>query len=748
MKRKNTLKFKTIINILFNILVIILVWWVGFAGVLVSASPAEELGENVNVRGLPLIFIPNRGQVDDAVRFYTNAFRYTLWITDSGLVFDSGWNSRDRSIVEDGRDVSRLVFIGATEQPRLKGVETRNRVNYFRGSNPRSWHTDIAALKEVVYQGLYKDIDLKVYGIERQVAYEWLVQPGGEPGKICFQYQDVQGTRIDPDGSLVVETKFGEIMHLKPQGYQQIDGKQVNVPVSFYSKGKDTYSIQVESFHHSFALVIGSCIEVDSTYYGTGTDEIVEAMTVDGHGNIYICGTITSVEYPLINPYQSGRESFVSRIVISPEGEFYRDFTAILGGRLPWAGNDYGLAISVDRRGAIYIAGSTTSSDFPLVNAYQARRQGGEDAYVARLDPSRGGRDILTYSSYFGGFHDDTVYAVAGDDNGHLYMTGRTWSNNLPIRGGFQAKPGGRVSVYSDAFIARIDTHIAGESGFLYSSYLGGHYSDCGRHIAVDDRGHVYVSGITYGGFLPAKNGFQPNWAGNRGESYPDIFLIRVDTGKMWDESLLYATYLGGMATDVDGGLAVDKNGCVFLTGYTRSNDFPVRQACQSDLDWGQDAFVTKIDTGRSGDGSLIYSTFLGGEGNREAGTGITVDSLGNAYVTGHTESSGFPVMNPLYDASGGGNIDIFVSQLNVRGDDLLFSTYLGVSDNSLSCGIGLDAAGYLYVAGNSNCQMASTPGEISSKPVPGPRKTILSRIDKSFNQRYSRDITSKEAER
>lgn len=691
----------------------LIVWWVAAAGFLAGRSARGSIDDSIGnsidkqsmIRGLPLVFIPNVGQVDESVRFYAGAYRYTLWMTGDGLVFDSGWNGRDHASMEDGRDVSRLVFVKPGEGLRVRGIVGGSRMHYFKGNNVRRWYTGLETSKAVIYDGLFKKIDLKLYGASKEVAYDWTVHVGGDPARICFEYKDVFGTRVDPDGSLVIETKFGEMMHAAPVGFQVIDGKRINVPVAFEEKGNGRYGIKAGSYHKSFQLTVSSRVEVDATYFGAGSDELVEAMAVDGKGNIYLTGTSASVDFPLFNPYQSGRETFVSRISSSGDGGFKLDFCAVIGGRLPWTGDDHGYAIAVDAKGMIYVAGSTTSSDFPLVNAFQAKRRGVRDGFAMKLNPLGSGRGILLYSTYFGGFLGDEAYAVGCDGDGNMYITGATWSKNLPVHRGFQSKPGGRAAVYSDAFIAKLDPTAAGQAGLLYSGYIGGRYNDSGTHLAVDHKGDVYITGTTLGGEFPVKHGFQPRWAGNRGESYPDIFLVRVNTKKTWGESLIYSTYLGGMAADVDGGLAVDERRCAYITGYTRSNDFPARTAFQSRLDWGQDAFVTKIDTNRLDEYSLIYSTFLGGEGNREAGTGIAVNSQGHAFVTGHTESRGFPVMQPLSEASGAGCVDIFVTELNSTGNDLMFSTLLGAGKNCSSKGIGMDALGFIYIAGNRGSQ-------------------------------------------
>lgn len=157
---------------------------------------------------IPLYFIPNQGQVDEKARFYAKTPRYTLWMTKEGLVFDS--------IRKGERDVSRFMFLGANKDPGMVPIEmTQHKVNYFKGEDSSRWQAGIRTSKAVLYKNLYRDIDLRVYGIETQVEYDWIVKPGADPKDIRFQYREVSKTHIDKEGNLVIKTAFGEMMHKK-----------------------------------------------------------------------------------------------------------------------------------------------------------------------------------------------------------------------------------------------------------------------------------------------------------------------------------------------------------------------------------------------------------------------------------------------------------------------------------------------------------------------------------------------------
>ena len=160
----------------------------------------------------PLYFIRNRGQVNEKARFYARAFQYTLWLTSNGLVFDrigsgktqtdgkKNLRSRDIPGKDFQRDVSRLSFLNARKDPMVVPLGPASlKVNYFKGNDPSKWKGDVSTSSAVMYRELYNKIDLKVYGIEREIEYDWIVKSGGEPGDIRFEYSHVKGTQIDVD---------------------------------------------------------------------------------------------------------------------------------------------------------------------------------------------------------------------------------------------------------------------------------------------------------------------------------------------------------------------------------------------------------------------------------------------------------------------------------------------------------------------------------------------------------------------
>jgi len=352
-------------------------------------------------------------------------------------------------------------------------------------------------------------------------------------------------------------------------------------------------------------------------------------------------------------------------------------YSTLLGG----SSSDAAMAIAVDAAGSAYVAGFTASYDFPTANPEQNFNAGGNDVFVAKLNVAGNG---LVYCTYIGGRGDDRAYGIAVDGSGAAYVTGSTTSSNFPLKNAQQSKLAGA----KNAFVLKLNA--AGNS-LVYSTYLGGNASDAGNGIAVDGSGNAYVVGDTTSVTFPA-TGLQK---GNHGGM--DAFVAKIgSTG-----TLSYSTYLGGSSDDHGAAIAVNTAGNAYITGSTWSADFPVAAAFQSKLAGGQDAFAAKL----AADGSaLLFSTFLGGSGGTlgypEAGRGIALDSQGNAYLTGVTSSTDFPLLNPL-ESTLGGPMDAFVVKLTSTGT-LSYSTYLGGSGVDAGNAIAVDANGDADVVGQT----------------------------------------------
>jgi len=352
-------------------------------------------------------------------------------------------------------------------------------------------------------------------------------------------------------------------------------------------------------------------------------------------------------------------------------------YSTYLGG----TNKEEGFGIAVDGAGSAYVTGYTESFDFPVVNPYDGTFNGGWDVFVSKLSPPG---NTLVYSTYLGGTGYDFGYSIAVDGDGNAYIAGGT-SSDFPVVNPYDGTWNGGY----DAFVTKLST--AGNT-LVYSTYLGGYNDDWGISIAIDNARNAYITGTTESFNFPVVNSYDSTLNGGY-----DAFVSKLSYA---GNILVYSTYLGGINGEEGRGIAVDDAGNAYITGGTWSFNFPVVNPYDGTFNGGYDAFVSKIDPSKSGVDSLIYSTYLGGT-NDDQGESIRVDGDGNAYITGYTDSSDFPVVNP-YDGTWNGGYDAFVSKLSPPGNTLLYSTYLGGTNDDRGHDIAVDDARNAYIAGGT----------------------------------------------
>jgi hypothetical protein len=399
-------------------------------------------------------------------------------------------------------------------------------------------------------------------------------------------------------------------------------------------------------------------------------------------------------------------------------------YSTYLGG----SSADYGEGIAVDNSGNAYLIGYTSSTNFPIMNALQPAYDGNQDAFVTKLNPNG---SAFVYSTYLGGSGTDYGYGVAVDSMGNAFVTGSTFSTDFPVTPGvFQIACDGGCESGPDVFVTKISPS---GSALVYSTYLGGSGADNGFGIAVDNVGNAYVTGATGSTDFPVTPGaFQTAYAGGKGD---DAFVTKINPTA---SALVYSSYLGGNRYDSGSGIAVDGSGSAYVTGKTGSANFPVtpgafQTVCNDGNECANydDAFVSKFSSTGS---ALVYSTYLGG-GRSDVGTGIAVDGSGNAYVTGLTHSTDFPVTPGAFQTvctGCGGNPDAYVSKLNPTGSGLVYSTYLGGSGQDAGSAITVDSAGNVFVAGTTTSANFPTLNELQGYSGSHEQDAFVSKLNPS----------------
>ena len=465
------------------------------------------------------------------------------------------------------------------------------------------------------------------------------------------------------------------------------------IPVHYRVEGQKV-SFAMGKYDRREKLVIDPVLTYSTFLGGTGGDTAY-SVALDSAGDAYVTGVTASTNFPVSSAgfqqtYAGDGDVFVTEINPTGTGIIFSTF---LGG----TGDDTPAEIILDGGGDIFMVGSTTSSNFPTTSAvFQPAYAGNQDAFLTELKPDG---SALIYSTYIGGTGIDFGTVVSLDSGGNAYVAGSTQSTDFPVMNPLQS---GNVGLY-DAFI----TELSPTGGLEYSTYLGGSLSDYATGVGVDATGNVYVSGYTYSTNFPTQDALQSALNGGS-----DLFVTKFTPGT---GALLFSTYLGGSSIDRSSGMLLDANGDIYLTGDTQSPNFPVTPtAYQTGLAGIDNAFVTQIAAGGS---SLVFSTLIGGSQTDQA-TALARDASGNVYITGFTQSSNFPLIDPFQNVlgiSGAGNCgstnlvnlpneicsDAFVVKFAPSGIPV-YSSFLGGSGSDSGQGIAVDSSGAVYVVGET----------------------------------------------
>jgi hypothetical protein len=662
-----------------------------------TAQPDAETKARVNAAygQLPLSFEANVGQAAPQVDFISRGSGYTLFLTPREAVLALR-TSRKTGGGESAATVLRMKFAGSEVEPRAAGQDQLpGKVNYLIGKDRKQWRTEISTYAKVAYQNLYPGVDLVYYGNQRQLEYDFVVHPGIDPNIIALSFEGAERVKVDAQGELVLTASGGEIRQRKPVIYQEVDGVRHEVAGGYKLGDNNTVGFQLADYDASKPLVIDPVL-VYSTFLGGVNVDSGSDITVDAAGNAYVSGTTQQIA-PSTFPTTAGafdtthnglQDAFVTKL--NPTGSALVYSTFLGGSDLDSAGG-----IEVDTAGNAYVAGQTSSPDFPTTaGAFDTTHNGDRDVYAAKLNPTG---SALVYSTFLGGIDADLGADIALDSSGNAYVTGNTVSANFPTTpGAFDTtlNPNERF----DAFVTKLN---AAGSALIYSTLLGGSSGTSGNAIAVDTAGNAYVTGATSSSDFPTTAGaFDTTYNTNQ-----DAYVTKFNaTGS----ALVYSTFLGSTANDSASSIDVDASDSAYVTGSTTSSNFPTTAgAFDTTFNGNFDVFVTKLN----GTGSApVYSTFLG-DVDFDFAQDIVVDSSGSAYLTGLTSSPNFPTTFDAVDATyNGGLADAFVTKLDPSGSALAYSTFLGgsgtgqtsgVADDSGN-GIAVDLLGNAYVAGST----------------------------------------------
>lgn len=622
---------------------------------------------------VPLQFERSADRSGKSPEFLTRGSGYLVGLSaaEARLVLRGGTRLRKAGTDCAATEV-RLRLVGA--DPAANGVgesKLPGRVNYFRGRDPRGWQIDVPTYRSVRYQAVYPGVDLVYYGNQQQLEYDFVVQPGADAGQIRLRIGSGERLRLSPEGDLLIRTATGTLRQMRPVVYQERGGVRRPVTGAYRLAANDLVSFAVGPYDRSLPLVIDPVLTYSSYLGGSLADQALN-VAVDAEGNCYVCGYTASANFPGQSGLQDYSDAFVVKLDATGTGI---DYATFLGG----SGSETASGIRVNSAGEVYLAGFTSSPDFPVMTPLQSAYQGQNDGFVAKLGPL--GKSLV-YSTYLGGGDQDAAIDVAVDAAGSTYVVGATQSGDFPAHNPFSLP-----QTYAErGFISKL---TPSGSALVYSSQLGETSGSKTWAVDVDADGNAYIGGVATANFPWVNPINAPN------PTLGTAFVAQVNAS---GTGFGYATPLRGCSAVLD--LKVDAGGSVYYVGSCEVGGFATPGAYQTVLRGPKDGFVSRISAGGT---AILFSTYLGGSGIDELNS-IDLDAEGNAYVTGGSTSADFPLEAPLQNTNfGGAEGDLIVSKLSPTGTALSFSTYLGAAGSDVGSGIAADASGNVYVVGSTS---------------------------------------------
>lgn len=585
-----------------------------------------------------LTFTENKGQWDETILFKSEFSGGNLYIENNQLNFNFYDFEHLNHLVGHHHKLSHyheetewdvkahcllMTFKGAQKPTSVTtSGKQQEYFNYFLGKNPDKWASKVNTFSSVNLENIYPGIDLALTGKSNSYKYDFIVNPGAEVSKIKIQYKGADKIYLEQNGNLVVKTSLNTITEQAPYAYQQIKGETVKIECYYELKGTEVTFVFPKGYNKNIPLIIDPFI-VFSRYSSSTANNFGYTATYDSEENAYGAGSVFGIGYRTTpgayNVNFNGGTADVAITKYSPNG-LTRIFSTYLGGNeteLPHS-------LVVNSRDELYVFGTTSSTNFPTT--------------ANAIDTSYNGGQFANFSNGLG----------VNYNNG------------------------------SDIFVSRFS---ADGSSLLASTLLGGsandglntsynflHYNyadEIRGEVLIDKNDNCYIVTCTFSTDFPIVNGFQNTNAGGL-----DGIIVKMDENL---SQILWSSYLGGSSDDAIFSVTFDSTQNLIVSGGTRSLNFPVQNALQSNYQGGRaDGFIAKIHQSGSG---ILHSTYYGTNSYDQIYF-VDVNNDDEVYIFGQTTgSSGALVQNAAYNRPLGGQL---LSKFNSTVDSVIWSTRFG----------------------------------------------------------------------
>ncbi|MEN6410197.1 MAG: hypothetical protein ABFD44_10870, partial [Anaerolineaceae bacterium] len=576
----------------------------------------------------------------------------------------------------------KITFPGASSHASLTAEQRMpGHVSILSGNDPSAWAANLPLWGAVRYSDLLPGVDLVIRSTETGFTWELETQTGADASGLRLHVQGANGLKGDAAGALA-QTDLGELR------LPSLVWKGADISNQDASSAVDSGRMEIRPVGEAADLTAldPSAKLAYSTFLGGSNWDVAHDVAVDSSGAAYLVGETASIDFPTtpgaFDTSLNGTDVFA--VKLTPGASL--SYATYIGG----SSQETGWSVAVEN-GVAYIGGETSSTNFPVTDATNLFAGGNTDAFALALNGSGTG---LVYSRLLGGTDDDRGYGIAVE-SGAAYLTGITYSSDFP---------GGGNHGSGDVFVVKLNAN----GTINYALIDGGNQVDAGFGIAVRN-GAAWVTGQTWSG----------NFAGGV-LGLDDAFVMNLSTSG----TMTMAHTYGGLGEDDGEDITVSSGGDVYITGLTRSSDFPFTEGVFNGV---QDAYLLKVSQANT----LVYATPLGGSGEDE-GKAVVTDALGGVIVTGMTQSTDFPVTSSAYQTIYAGNGDGFVTRYLLTSTNpghRAYSSFIGGIGHDESNSVGVDASLFAYLTGYTQSADYPTTSDGLYRTLNGTQDAFLSVI-------------------
>jgi hypothetical protein len=658
----------------------------------------EKINRVLNVGTFGKYFTANFGQVGNKdVKFYIQG--KVIWFTSSGVVFELVEPSEVKSSLYEKFEMplrnpedlekenelrrSGLVtfdFVNCNKINLIGIDELPHRSNFFYGNDSSKWRTDVPNYREIYFENIYDNIDLRYYFNEDGLKYDFIVHPFGNPEDIQVELIGTDNIMINNKNELEIKTEIGTLFDKYLFVYQQVYNELHQISANFELLNSSKYGFSIDGDYNSnHDLIIDPLLY--SSFFGGIENDVVTDIEIDEEDDIIVAGTTFSPDFPITNgSYDVTNNSKKDIFLLKMNGDNHSlVYSTYIGGK----GDDTIHGLALDSDNYPYLTGGTSSSDFPMTsnamdNIYNPNSASEENVFLLQLYPNG---SSLFYSSFFGYNYAGVAYDIAVDLLKNIYLAGHLIPSppDQPVIFIYKFSP---QKLFVGGYSFSQDNLIPGIS------------------IAINKNGDIIFVGCAF------SEHWQVSLTAYDGLIFPGAYRMFITRCNL-NSPVITSTFFGPINTTRPTKVLIDESSNIMVTGYTLGNDLPLTPgSLQCPKTNNYKGFISKLDSNLT---SLLYSTYFNA-GSSEKIYDAVLDLNDTIYFTGVTTSTDFPIPGYSFDWTYNGGGDAFLAALDISNSQIKYSTYIGGNERDIGYGIAIDDDANVFITGEAGRNFPTTP--------------------------------------